>query len=183
MTKLTDTQLIVLSAALQREDHLLTPPENLKGAAAKNLATKLLALGLAEEVPVGRDQPAWRSEEEQRIGMKITPAGLAAIGVEPEIDGSGAEEVSSSEGQEGAPADASPGSPRPGSKQALVVSLLERESGATIDDLVGATGWLPHTTRAALTGLRRKGYALGKSKRPDGATVYRIEAAAAVEAA
>ncbi len=183
MTKLTDTQLIVLSAASQREDHLLIPSENLKGAAARNLATKLLALGLAEEVPVGRDQPAWRSDEEQLIGLKITPAGLAAIGVEPEADGSGAEEPSSSDAQEGAPADASLGSPRAGSKQALVVSLLERESGATIGDLVGATGWLPHTTRAALTGLRRKGYALGKSKRADGATVYRIATDTAAEAA
>ena len=183
MTKLTDTQLIVLSAASQREDRLLAPPENLKGAAARNLATKLVTLGLAEEVAVGRDQPAWRNDEEQRIGLKITPSGLDAIGIDPETDGSGAEEPSSSDTQEGAPADASPGSPRPGSKQALVVSLLERESGATIDDLVGATGWLPHTTRAALTGLRRKGYVLGKSKRADGATVYRIAFEAPVEAA
>jgi hypothetical protein len=33
---------------------------------------------------------------------------------------------------------------------------MERVTGATVDDMVGATGWLPHTTRAALTGLRRK---------------------------
>jgi hypothetical protein len=41
--------------------------------------------------------------------------------------------------------------------------------------MVEATGWLPHTTRAALTGLRKKGYAIQKSKNPDGVTVYRLD--------
>jgi Protein of unknown function (DUF3489) len=44
--------------------------------------------------------------------------------------------------------------PRDGSKLALVIELLRRANGATIVDLTQATGWLPHTTRAALTGLR-----------------------------
>ena len=39
-------------------------------------------------------------------------------------------------------------------KQARVIALLERETGATLAKLVAATSWLPHTTRAALTGLR-----------------------------
>jgi uncharacterized protein DUF3489 len=42
------------------------------------------------------------------------------------------------------------GAPRPGSKQALVIEMLSREDGASLDALVKATGWLPHTTRAAL---------------------------------
>src|SRR5215203_5920165 len=62
-------------------------------------------------------------------------------------------------------------------KQAHVVALLERDAGATLDELVAATGWLPHTTRAALTGLRHKGLVLDKSKRADGTTVYRISSA------
>jgi hypothetical protein len=56
-----------------------------------------------------------------------------------------------------------------------VVALLEREQGATLAEMVEATGWLPHTTRAALTGLRKKGRAIAKTKRGD-ATCYRIEA-------
>jgi hypothetical protein len=56
-----------------------------------------------------------------------------------------------------------------------VLSLLSRPQGATIDDLLGATGWLPHTTRAALTGLRKKGYEFAKSKNAEGETVYRTE--------
>jgi len=66
--------------------------------------------------------------------------------------------------------------PRTGTKQALVIRLLQREHGATINDLIAATEWLPHTTRAALTGLRKKGYEITKDKGEDGKSVYRIEA-------
>jgi hypothetical protein len=58
-------------------------------------------------------------------------------------------------------------------KIGTVQELLRREEGATLDELVKATSWLPHTTRAALTGLRRKGHRLERSKRDD-ATCYRI---------
>jgi hypothetical protein len=64
--------------------------------------------------------------------------------------------------------------PRPGSKLARVIALLLRDKGATIEELTVATGWLPHTTRAALTGLRKRGYVLLR-ERPEGkATAYRI---------
>ncbi len=43
------------------------------------------------------------------------------------------------------------------SKQTAIVALMQRPSGASITDLIDATGWLPHTTRAALSGLRKKG--------------------------
>jgi hypothetical protein len=58
-----------------------------------------------------------------------------------------------------------------------VISLLRREEGATLGELVEATGWLPHTTRAALTGLRKKGHTIEKTKRGD-VTCYRIVEAA-----
>jgi hypothetical protein len=48
--------------------------------------------------------------------------------------------------------------------------------------LIAVTGWLPHTTRAALTGLRHKGFVLDKSKREDGTTVYRITSTPASDA-
>ena len=54
-----------------------------------------------------------------------------------------------------------PTSPRGGTKIAQVIELLQRGDGATLAELVAATGWLPHTTRAALTGLRKRGYAVG----------------------
>ena len=64
--------------------------------------------------------------------------------------------------------------PRPGSKLAGVIVLLSREQGAGIEDLTAATGWLPHTTRAALTGLRKRGYVLARERREGADTVYRI---------
>lgn len=50
------------------------------------------------------------------------------------------------------------------SKQQLMADLLVRDSGATLDEMVSLTGWLPHTTRAALTGLKKKGYAISSDK-------------------
>src|SRR5207342_2937392 len=65
----------------------------------------------------------------------------------------------------------SPGAPSPraraGSKSSAVVALLQREQGATITELIEATGWQPHTTRAALTGLKKKGHAITRAKRDD----------------
>jgi hypothetical protein len=63
--------------------------------------------------------------------------------------------------------------PRQGSKAGVVLGLLRRAEGATLAELVGATGWLAHTTRAALTGLRKKGYVVEKTKRGE-ATCSRI---------
>ena len=64
-------------------------------------------------------------------------------------------------------------------KQARVITLLGRDTGASLIELIAATGWLPHTTRAALTGLRHKGFVLDRDKRADGTTVYRISSAPA----
>jgi transposase len=50
--------------------------------------------------------------------------------------------------------------PRGGTKLARVLELLQRDCGATLEELIAATDWLPHTTRAALTGLRKRGYAV-----------------------
>lgn len=66
--------------------------------------------------------------------------------------------------------------PKRGTKSDAVIALLQRGEGATLAELIEATGWLAHTTRAALTGLRRKGHVIEKSKRDD-ATCYRIVAA------
>jgi len=50
------------------------------------------------------------------------------------------------------------------SKSAMVLSMLQRAEGATLDQLVEATGWLPHTTRAALTGLKKKGHSVPRQR-------------------
>jgi DNA-binding MarR family transcriptional regulator len=70
-----------------------------------------------------------------------------------------------------------PSAPRGGTKLARVLALLERDHGATIEDLIAATGWLAHTTRAALTGLRKRGYAVAIDRSDDKrGSFYRISA-------
>ena len=65
--------------------------------------------------------------------------------------------------------------PKPVSKISLVADLLRRKGGATLVELVAATGWLPHTMRAALTGMRKKGHGIARGTR-DGVTSYTIVA-------
>ena len=76
----------------------------------------------------------------------------------------------------------SPAAPRDGSKSAMVVGLLRRDHGATLAELVAATGWLPHTTRAALTGLRKRGYVVTRERsNSDRESTYRIAIGAGLE--
>ncbi len=62
------------------------------------------------------------------------------------------------------------------SKTSLVLEMLSRMEGATLAQLVAATGWLPHTARAALTGLKKKGHALASEKLEGSERVYRVPA-------
>ena len=90
--KLSDTQLVMLSAAAQRDDRCLTLPEKLKGAAAHKVATKLVAAGLVEEVMAKAGMPAWRRDEQdgQCYALRLTAAGAKAIAVNPDEDPSSA---------------------------------------------------------------------------------------------
>ena len=62
---------------------------------------------------------------------------------------------------------------RQGTKSALLLSLLSRPEGATIAQVVESTGWLPHSARAALTGLKKKGHTIVSEKPEGGERVYR----------
>jgi hypothetical protein len=65
---------------------------------------------------------------------------------------------------------------KPSSKSGLVLGFLKRPEGATINQIVAATGWLPHTTRAALTGLKKKGHGIVSGKAEGEERVYRVVA-------
>jgi hypothetical protein len=69
---------------------------------------------------------------------------------------------------------AAPAVAKPQTKAGLVVDLLGREEGASLTELSEATGWLPHTCRAFLTGLRKRGQSPEKGKRDDGVTFYHL---------
>jgi len=60
-----------------------------------------------------------------------------------------------------------------------VIALLSRAEGARIEELTSATRSLPHTTRAALTGLRKRGYAVERARSDEGGSLYKIVASAA----
>lgn len=180
MTNLSDLQTMLLSAASCRETgSLLPPPENSSSAGARvtRAIAALVKRGLAEERGTDDAAALMHSEGDRPTGVFITAAGAAAIAVgEPAAGGDGDEgEGAADTATSQASADGlidGPKLPRP-TKAAAVLALLERGQGATLAELIAATGWLPHTTRAALTGLRKKGYAIGRGKR-DGATCYSI---------
>ncbi len=180
MTKLTDTQLVLLSKASQRDDHAIELPPNLRGGAVKAVVTKLINCGLVVEVAAKPEMPSWRRDESgSAFALVITTNGFEALGIEPNL-ASKSDTTAKSAGEprrDDAPDpenEARALSPREGTKQAKVTALLRREQGATLNELVAATNWLPHTTRAALTGLRKKGHDIVKSKGEDQRTVYRI---------
>jgi hypothetical protein len=96
--KLTDTQLVLLSAASQCEDGAIDLAENRKGGTAKKAISKLLNDGLVEEVPSHGILPAWRRDDDQGpLALRITPRGLVALGIDkagalPEASRSGGTE-------------------------------------------------------------------------------------------
>jgi hypothetical protein len=197
-TKLTDTQLVLLGAAAQRKDLCLVAPPTLKGATARKVASKLISAGFVKEVKAKASDPIWRRDEESRASyaLKLTAAGAKAIAVDDAAQPDDAGEKSDAlanrdqatilsklDGKDTRPSEAMepgpirPSAPRGGSKLARVIGLLERDHGATIAELIAATGWLAHTTRAALTGLRKRGYAVAIDRSDDRrGSFYRIPA-------
>lgn len=179
--KLSDMQRGMLSAATQREDGCVTRPSSLRGMQIAKLSEALIGAGYAREVKAKRSAPIWRQDGKSgaAFALKLTAAGLKAVRLEgagpadkfttvrpdmPDLskqaarpklamEKSAGKELSSSHGPSGS-------EPRPTSKIAAVIGLISRPRGATLAELIAATDWLPHTIRAALTGLRKRGYAL-----------------------
>jgi DNA-binding MarR family transcriptional regulator len=193
MAKLTDTQLIVLSAAVAREDGVAVVPAKMKRATASKVGASLVRRKLMRDSPSKRGMPVWREDEDRRrISLIITRAGRKAIEVaenarahpqsasnEPmsETDASSGKKRSQNRSGDGVT------SPRVGTKQALVIEMLCTKGGATLNTLVEATGWLPHTTRAALTGLRKRGFSIERTREEGADSIYRIVSGPAAAAA
>ncbi len=172
MPKLTDSQLVILSAAAQRQDSTVLPlPRSLKvnKAATTTVLKSLLKKGLVAERPAAADEAHWREGEDGgRTALVIADTGLQAIGVDvdrktskqspstkpqPEQRSRRAERKSSDSKPKGR---MSPAAVRPGTKQALLIDLLKRKKGATIEKIVEATGWQPHSVRGAISGTLKK---------------------------
>jgi hypothetical protein len=196
-TKLNDTQLVLLSAASRRDDLCLAPPSGPKRSQVQRTVEKLIEAGLVKEIRAKAGAPIWRHDEEtgQPYGLKLTAGGIKLIPINETLPSQRGAEwrvdhpvgVADPQSEPGSNSAATvnrpdsvaaqiPMSPRNGTKIAEVIALLQRGDGATVAELVAATGWLPHTTRAALTGLRKRGYAIAidRTDKPRG-SVYRIE--------
>ena len=168
MTKLSDTQAFLLSAASQRESGSILPlPSTMSASGGTTKAVgALISRGLAEQRETSDANAVHRVDGDIRWGVFLTAAGAAAIGVET-ADPAG------DNASTAPPAPAASVAPKAPTKAAAVISLLGRPDGATMTELIEATGWLPHTTRAALTGIRKKGRAVERGKRGE-VSCYRI---------
>src|SRR5258708_23759624 len=102
---------------------------------------------------------------------KKAPAPTSRICKSNKAGASMAKPTAGSDSQTTTPA-AAPNAP---SNQQQLAALVVRDEGATLDQMIAATGWLPHTTRAALTGLKKKGYVISSDK-VDGVRTYRAVA-------
>ena len=189
MSRLSNSQLVVLTAACQRSDRCVFPvTAKLKGNAAGNVLKSLLKKDLIKEVRAKRDDTAWRHDEQHgRMTLVATKAAFAALGIDPRDEAEDAETEAADE----APAnvEAEPNTrpktpkskkptsgPRKGSKLAILIAMLRRAKGATIDEVVEALEWQPHTVRGAIAGAIKKRLGLDvTSEKVDGrGRVYRI---------
>ena len=195
MTKLSDTQSILLTAAAQRADGNLLPlPGSLRGGAATKVVAALLVRGLAEEQTV--ESTAAADPALNRSGATPTTGAASCCGSRRPVSTPSASRPTAppwrplgrsgaAGGTEGgsdagsapqAAASARSGKTREGTKQALLVGMLGRAEGATIDEIVAATGWQPHTVRGAFAGALKKrlGLTIVSEKVEGRGRVYRI---------
>jgi Protein of unknown function (DUF3489) len=185
MTTPSDTQFLILSRAATRPGNLAMPlPDGLAGAAAKMVVGKMIARGWLEEVAANlrRGEPMWRETGDGHGTTLIaTEAGLEAIGIEPVV----ASAVASARKAKPKPEPtqspdaantAIPVAIRAGTKQAQIIAMLQRSEGATIAEMVEATGWQAHTVRGSISGAIKKklGLQIAAEKVESRGTVYRI---------
>jgi hypothetical protein len=193
MSKLSDTQLVILSAACQRPDRSVYPlATKLPGAAATKVLTSLLGKCLIEEIEAKRDDIVWREDEQRgRLTLRASDTAFAALGIEPETTphsgdtgATGRDEPDSAAipATDNETAPPAPDSPRPrktreGTKQAQLIDMLRRPEGATIAEIVTATGWQAHTVRGAMAGALKKklGLEFTSEKVEERGRVYRIQ--------
>jgi hypothetical protein len=184
MPKLTDAQLVILSAAAQRDGGAALPlPKSLKikGAAVTKTLDRLRKQGLLEEKPAPRNAIAWREGKDGgRMMLVITAAGMKALDGESAGDTPSQSEPTKSRTKKARPDPKAANRKQPTSrtvtKQGLLIDLLKREGGATIDEIVAATGWQAHSVRGAISGTVKKklGLMVFSEKAADRGRVYRI---------
>ncbi len=194
--KITDTQLVLLSAAAQREDGAVEFSARLKGNAAQKVLGKLLSEDLVEEIPADGALPVWRRDDDKgALTLRTTDRGLAAIGAGQDGAAAKSDDTRPSDqvakrvgrGRQSRSRRADSDRKQLGkvrkpdktdraeSKQAAVIAMLQSRQGATIPAIVKATGWQQHSVRGFFAGVIRKRLGLSLVSDNTGNTrVYRI---------
>ncbi|PJK28012.1 DUF3489 domain-containing protein [Minwuia thermotolerans] len=168
MTKLNDRHIAILANAARRADGKVLPlPEDMQvmGAALSAVLRSLERRGFvrcsAEDV--------WTITAAGRAAVSQT----AAAEVDDSEDESATAQAATAEPDAGDNHDAPPPLFRPGTRQAQLLDLLQRDEGADIDEMVQLTGWQAHSVRAVLTGFRKRGIEVTRTKEVNGVSVYR----------
>ena len=191
MTKLSDGQLVVLSAATQREDGIVFPiTQKMKGNAVGNILKSLLARGYLEEIPGRADDRMWRfADDGSPLTLRATSLARTELGIEPVTTPDAAPDEVARETAMPSATDGTdksteePDSPalptiklRVGTKQATLISMLKSPEGATIAEIAAITSWMPHTVRGALAGALKKklGLDVTSAKEGERGRLYRI---------
>jgi hypothetical protein len=138
--KLTATQQSLLKIAAGCEDRAIRWPSNLRGGARTKIIASLVEAGLAYN----------------RSGsLIITDEGMRAVGTAPastsKAKRTSRAKVASKKGDAKAPR-----ATRADNKQARLIEMLKRKDGASIEEIVKAFGWQPHTVRGAIAGALKK---------------------------
>jgi Protein of unknown function (DUF3489) len=164
MTELSEAQRVILTTAAKRKDGLVLPvTSKLKGGALKKVLSALLARGSIEETPASPSQQVWRtSDGGVALTLKLTKTDREGV----------AGRRKASARTETKPDAAA----RSDTKQAKVIAMLKRPGGATVDQIVKATGWQPHTVRGFFAGAlkQRLGIDVASEKTDGGNRIYRI---------
>lgn len=179
MAKLSETQSLILTAGAQRPDNLALPlPKGLVGAAAKMAVGKMIDRGWLQEVDANlrRGEPLWRETGDGHgTTLIVTDEGLLAVGIEPVV----VQTMAALRERAKAEPEAETKAPtlRAGTKQALLIAMLQAPDGATMEEITTATGWLPHTARGAMSGAlgKKLGLVVTSAKEGDRGRVYRLD--------
>lgn len=200
---LTQTEKRHLVQAAERADGLLILPEHLKPATRERVLSKFIQAGLVTRHETddgathrlttagyrvtGRKPP--RGAKRSAAASRLPASGPASLSSPPtaatttDVSASGISttrlEASALSADAAIKVRANVAA-APVTKRTLFLGLLTRETGASLAEIVTSTGWLPHTSRAALSRLRSTGQPLAKTTRTDGCTAYRLVPAEAV---
>jgi hypothetical protein len=167
--KLTDTHLVLLSRATQRDDGALDVPATLKDR--QKIVGQLLASKLVEEVPARGALPVWRRDQSAgALALIVTEAGLKAIraeakdpnskemgaAAEPQKSAKRKNPIASKASKKNRPAPPPAKKKREDSKQDRIIVMLRQPKGATIAAIMKATNWQQHSVRGFFAGTVRK---------------------------